>query len=359
MESAGLARGLKWRVFVLFAAAASALSPVPPGFIDRYYSAGIYPPLQRFLTTASNVTSIPALDLLIVVTAGVFLVSAWRDVRSPGGWQGVMRIARRGLVISAVVYLAFIVTWGLNYRRVPVVDALRFEKERVTTDSAKQAAAMAVERVNALHDAAHTAGWPSDDAIDPNLADGLRRAVLDLGRGAPIVPARPKKTMLDWYFRGAGVDGMTDPFFLETLIATDVLPFERPFVVAHEWGHLAGFADEGDANFVGWLACMRSTPSAQYSGWLFLYSQIAQSIGSRAAAPIAENLAEGPRADLRAIRDRIARQVNPRVAAAGWRAYDAYLKVNRVEAGTNSYAEVVRLALGVRLPSGEPALALQ
>jgi hypothetical protein len=43
---------------------------------------------------------------------------------------------------------------------------------------------------------------------------------------------------------------MTDPFFLETLVASDVLPFERPFLVAHEWSHLAGIADEGEANFV-------------------------------------------------------------------------------------------------------------
>src|SRR5205085_6839607 len=153
----------------------------------------------------------------------------------------------------------------------------------------------------------------------------------------------------------AGVDGMTDPFFLETLVAASLLPFERPFVVAHEWSHLAGFAHEGDANFVGWLACMRAGPPAQYSGWLFLYSQLAQSIGRR-AAPIAQRLAAGPRADLRAINERLARQVSPRVAAAGWGAYDAYLKANRIEAGTHSYAEVVRLALGVRLPSGDPAL---
>ncbi|HXI28976.1 MAG TPA: DUF3810 family protein, partial [Vicinamibacterales bacterium] len=270
-----------------------------------------------------------------------------------------VRAVVRAAVVAAVVYLAFAVAWGFNYRRVPLAEALRLESDRVTPAAARQAASLAVDRMNALHDTAHAAGWPAADAIDDQLAEGLRRAVDELGRGATIVPARPKKTLLDWYFLRAGVDGMTDPFLLETLIASDVLPFERPFVVAHEWSHLAGFADEGDANFVGWLACLRSTPRAQYSGWLFLYSQIAQSIGARAAAPIAERLAEGPRADLRAIRDRIVRHVNPRVAAAGWRAYDAYLKANRVEAGTNSYAQVVRLALGVRLPSGEPALPLR
>jgi hypothetical protein len=37
------------------------------------------------------------------------------------------------------------------------------------------------------------------------------------------------------------------------------------------------------------------------------------------------------------------------VSAAGWRVYDQYLKVNRVDEGTASYAEVVRLVLGTNL----------
>ena len=66
---------------------------------------------------------------------------------------------------------------------------------------------------------------------------------------------------------------MTDPYFLETLVSSQLLPFERPFVLAHEWSHLTGLADEGDANFLGWLACVRAAPPQQYSGWLFLYSR--------------------------------------------------------------------------------------
>ena len=41
--------------------------------------------------------------------------------------------------------------------------------------------------------------------------------------------------------------------------------------------------------------------------------------------------------------------MNPRLSAAGWRVYDRYLKANRVERGTQSYADVVRLVLGTRL----------
>jgi hypothetical protein len=356
VEFAGLARGTAWRAAVVAVAALGALVPIPARTIDRLYSAGLYPVLQRGLTPLSNVVSIALLDVLVVATIVAVGIAAWRDWRRAGAATMAVRLVVRVLTTAAVVYLAFLVCWGLNYRRTPLIAALPFDAQRVTGDAAAQAAAVAVSRLNALHDAAHAAGFPAAGARDPLLVQGLRAAVADIGRGATIEPARPKTTMLDWYFRRAGVDGMTDPFFLETLIASDIQPFERPFIVAHEWSHLAGFADEGDANFVGWLACLRSPAPAQSSGWLFFYSEVTQSLGGRDAAAIAGRLAAGPRADLRAIRDRILRQVNPQVAAAGWRAYDAYLKANRIEAGTKSYAHVVRLALGVRLPSGEPAL---
>jgi len=60
-------------------------------------------------------------------------------------------------------------------------------------------------------------------------------------------------------------------------------------------------------------------------------------------------LGSGPREDLRAIRQRFAREVSPRLSIAGWRVYDSYLRANRVDAGSASYGEVVRLVLGVRL----------
>ena len=132
---------------------------------------------------------------------------------------------------------------------------------------------------------------------------------------------------------------------LETLVADDLLPFERPFVIAHEWSHLAGIADEGEANFVGWLACLRGSPADQYSGWLFLFGELMRAVGRSDREALLAALDPGPRSDLSAIRDRLARHVNPRVSNAGWRVYDSYLKANRVEAGNASYFGVVRLVL--------------
>ena len=94
---------------------------------------------------------------------------------------------------------------------------------------------------------------------------------------------------------------------------------------------------------------MRADEAAQYSGWLFLFDELVNSLRRADRADVVARLDAGPRADLRAIAARLARDVKPQVSAAGWRVYDQYLKANRIEAGAASYAQVVRLVLGTKL----------
>jgi hypothetical protein len=314
--------------------------------VERLYSLHLYPAIQALLTRSSNVTAFAWLDGLLVVAPLAFLLLMVRDIRRRGWIRAVRRALIRTVGWAAVAGAAFLATWGLNYQRVPLIERLRYQPDRVTVDAIRTLAETAVAELNGLHDSAHASAWSDAGAIDPALAAGFGRALADLQLPATIVVGRPKVTLLDWYFRRAGVSGMTDPFFLETLVATDLLPFERPFVVAHEWGHLAGVADEGDANFVGWLACLRGSAADRYSGWLFFFGELSGSLRRDDRAAVAAKLEKGPLDDLRAIRDRNARQVNPRVSEAGWRVYDSYLKANRVESGAASYAQVVRLVAG-------------
>jgi hypothetical protein len=339
---------------VLFAVTA-ALLPLPPKLVDRWYTARVYGTLQPVITSVSNLAPFALLDLFLGVIAAAWLTLAVRDLRrAPSRMRGVWLIATRSLIWSSALYLLFLGLWGLNYRRPRLRDVLPYDAPAVTADAAAAAGRLAVDRLNTLYDRAHAAGWPAAGAVDASLERNFARAARDAGISREVVPARPKRTALDWYFRRAGVDGMTDPFFLETLVAGSVLPFERAFVVAHEWSHLAGITDEGEANFTAWLSCARGAPPTAYSGWLFLYGELAGAVGATDRAALSSALAQGPRVDLRAIRDRYASEVNPRVSAAGWRVYDSYLKANRVTAGAASYDEVIRLVLGTRV-EGRPA----
>jgi len=339
-----------WRAALVLTALAAALVPTPERLVEELYSMGAYLVLQTRMTAVSNLVPFALIDVLLVVVAGGWIVAAARDLMrgNRDGWLlAAGNIAIRTMVGASALYLGFLLLWGLNYRRVPLAEKLEFNANRASPDAARLLLEQAVGWVNVLYESAHS----PVDASRPEparLADAFARAQRDLGAARIARPGRPKHTMLELYFRRAAVDGMTDPYFLETLVADELLPFERPFVVAHEWSHLAGYADEGEANFVGWLTCLRGTRAEQYSGWLFLYGEVLHVVGSVDRMEYAKRLAPGPQGDRRAIADRVRRSVNPRVAAAGWRVYDTYLKANRVEAGAASYAGVVRLALGTR-----------
>ena len=345
-----------WRIALIGAAIGAALAPIPAAAVERLYSAALYLALQRTVTALSNLLPFALFDALLVSAAASWTWLLVRDVaRRQGGWTRIAaRTVARTATAAAALYLAFLATWGLNYRRVPLADKLEFDADSVAPGAARELATMAVLEVNRLHRSADRAVGAG---VDPSLAGAFSLTQAELGVSPAARPARPKRSILDPYFKRAAVDGMTDPYFLETLVVSDLLPFERSFVVAHEWSHLAGFADEGEANFVGWLTCIRGSPAAQYSAWLFLYREAIGTVRIDDRRAVADALTAGPREDLRAIAQRIEQHFSPALSAAGWQVYDRYLKANRVEAGTASYAEVVRLILGTRFsPSWVPAM---
>ena len=107
--------------------------------------------------------------------------------------------------------------------------------------------------------------------------------------------------------------------------------------------------DEPQRQIAQVSAGVQGAAPAQYSGWLFLYGESLAALPTADAREIRALVGAGPREDLQAIRQRYEREVSPRVSGAGWRVYDGYLKANRIDAGTASYAEVVQLILGTGL----------
>ena len=342
---------MKWRAAVVVLAIVAAFAPVPPSVVERFYSSGLFPHVQRRVTVVSNLTPYALIDVLIIAGA-TWLI--WQTVRAIVSgrrigwrrptWLWLLRVS----AATAIVYLVFLLMWGLNYRRLPLTEKVHFDRGAVSPEAAIALAVRAADEVNTLYPLAHADALVTSP-IDGSLARAFADAQAALHVRTPAHPGRPKGSMLDLYFRAAGVEGMTDPLLLETLIAAELLPVERPFVIAHEWSHLAGFADEGEANYLGWLTCTKGSDADRYSGWLFLYNEVFAALRNTERTAVAARLDPGPRDDLRAIAERVRRQVKPVVANAGWRVYDRYLKANRVEAGAASYAEVVRLVLGVRL----------
>jgi hypothetical protein len=342
--------GVVSTLLIVALAALFWLIPVDPAWIEQTYANRWYLVWQRIVTPVSNVVPVALFDvLLIVVTLGLIVRVFRRVRRAPRGrrLRALGGVALDVAVAASLLAIWFSLGWGANYRRVPLRERLDYDSARVTPEAALDMAKTVVREMNRLHPLAHGRPWPDAEALVSALGGAFADAQRALGQTRVAAPGRPKSTMLQPYFRRAAIDGMTDPFFLETLVNSDALAVERPFVVAHEWSHLAGYAHEAEANFLGWAICQRADTQAQYSGWLSLYWHLVASLPSADRRALDATLDEGPRRDLRAVVERYQRSA-PQVRAVAWQVYDTYLKANRVAEGIASYDAVVTLLLGTK-----------
>lgn len=327
----------------------------PADLVERWYSRWLYAAIQPALTGASNVTAFAWLDVLIVGAILGAALGMWRIVRTGRGqrWRASWRAGVNVATVAAVVYLAFCACWGLNYQREPITAWLDFDESRLTPERAGALADRVVTELVALQNAPSPASpeqaWPEQGG---RLATAVDEAVRAMGLRGGSAAGRPKRSLLDPYFVRAGVSGMTDPFWLETLTASNLLASERSAVVAHEWAHLAGLARESEAAFAGWLACIHAEPWDRYSGWLDLFINVFGSLDESQRRLVMDRAPARVVRDLEEMRRRNQRDQVRLVNLVAWRTYDSYLKANRVASGVRNYNEVVRLVLGVRFENG-------
>jgi hypothetical protein len=340
---------------LLFVAAVVAFLPPGAASVERWYADWLYPSIQATVTSLSNRSPVALFDLAIVIfisIAGAIWIRAIRLARK----RPVLRHLWRGFVgtltLLAIVYLWFLAAWGLNYARPPLESQLTFDKSKVTPQAVRALAEVAVANANRTHAPAHAAGFPGIHDSPQALIEALHSVEKDLGRPRPTVIATPKWTIFSPYYRAAGVSGQLGPFFLETLLNPDLTGPERLAVLGHEWAHLAGFAPESDASFVGLLAAMRAGPAGEYSAWLDLVSEATSQLQPVTQRLVLQQLGPGPREDQNAIRERLKQRIRP-VEQAAWASYDQMLRSQGVEEGVQSYSRVVELLIGtgaVKLP---------
>lgn len=322
-------------------------APWPATLIETAFSRGWYRLVQSILTTISNLTPWTWFDVLVLVAVVLCvrrLVVLIRERRQRGWWGIGGEAVRRTLRGSGYVALAFLLCWGLNYRRTSLISVLSATPPvTASVDELRQLAIDAAAVAARTRTAAQKQLLSYDD-IARRLPEPFNRALAHVGRPRLIVPGRPKYTVFTPFFTRAGVTGMVDPFALESMVHPDLLPFERPFVLAHEWAHLAGQADEAEASAVGWSACMRGDDPLVYSAAMYLLVETSAALPTRVWREVLVTLDPGVREDLRALANRW-KLIQPSVRDASFKVYDGYLRANAVEDGVRSYSRALQLIL--------------
>jgi len=337
-------------ILIVLAAIGLAGIRFPAGWVENIYSSGVYPQLAAWGKALTRWSPVPALDVLLVTAAiGIPAWWIWR-IRAAGAgrkWRAAGRAAFGTLTLAAGLVCAFELLWGLNYQRLPLTAKLDWDSKRVTPQATLALSKSAMEHLNAEVGAARGQPLPAPEQWRAALERSFQQVVRELGHRPDFNGVAPRTSLLNPLLGAEGVEGFINPFGYEVIFDSHLLPFEEPFLLAHEWSHLAGFADESEANFIGILACLRSDAAAvRYSGWLNLYFYLPKrNTNSKEAWP---ELSPQVVSDINEIQARVRKRYKPAVASLQARIYNRFLKANRVPAGIGSYNLVARLMVGTR-----------
>lgn len=339
-----------------------------PWRVEALYVQGIGPWIQAIPNTLTRPIPFSVAEPL-VVGAGAALL-AWLLRRAGLLWrpppdQPRLRVVGHTLAAlytaSVAVALSFYVLWGLAYAR-PILELRRGwiasadEVFEVDTDELEVLARALVDRVNALYLELH--GLP--DGFSPTLApDGLDAAdaavdrgwlgvvrTLDLHPSVARSRGPTKGIASSLLYTWLGIGGFYFPFTAEANINWMAPEWQQPHTMAHEKAHQRFFASENEANFYGFVACTHSDdPFVQYSGWLFAQRQVLgalRRLDSWAFLRQIERRNPGVQRDVLAAYSFWTGYDGP-IADLSHAVNDAYLRVNRVQGGVQSYNRSLEL----------------
>jgi hypothetical protein len=282
--------------------------------------------LARFISRPKDRKKVP-----ILKRAGRFFLAA-------AGWAG------------RLVFF-FYLLWGFNYNRVGLAKQMGLEPAPLTRAELAAEAAWAASASTEARTAVPGASTAvlGKSALSPRLESTLRKAMASVLREAGYpAPGRVRVRRFipgGWMMRFSST-GVYIPYFGEGYVAGNLLPFETPFALAHEMAHGFGIADEGEAGFLAFLACLAAAdPMVNYSGYAGYWEYSAGEL-ARADRPafnaIWEALPEGMKADLRAAQANSARY-RGMIEKASRRVYAKYLKSQGIDDGLRSYSRFVGL----------------
>lgn len=210
------------------------------------------------------------------------------------------------LCLSVLIFL-FVVNEDVYFKQTPFAVKYGLERDAYTTEELTEAC-------RAL--AAEAGAWAGKVERDENglmkaspaLRDRARSSMQALGNTYPALagwyPA-PKPVLASFLLSYADFTGVYSMFTVEANYNREMVRYNVPFTMCHELSHLRGITSEKEANFIGWLACMRSEdPDMHYSGallgWIYCsnelyvrdydtWYEIASSVDPRVNADLDEN----------------------------------------------------------------------
>ena len=374
---------LKWRHWVLLVLLSLiTLTKLIPlwGFI---YTTRIYPIIGSLLSPISGLFPFAVGDIFIALSIVWVIFYPIYEIK----WRKQLAkrffflAAKRGcypkkkVVFGRVaeyllwVYAWFYIAWGLNYSQPNIYCRTGMKPVEVSEAKFREFAYRYADSINYLSEERRVKSEETafDDQresqfngmVDDGLKNRVRDAVLKSyneigakeGINAPFNQHPHAKTMLFTPLSSmSGVTGSMGPFFCEFTLNGDIRPHDYPAIYAHEFAHLLGIANEGEANFYSYIVCTASSDKAvKFSGYYHIFFHVLRNVFDILGEKEGEKFLKYIRPEIiqlaRSDRNYWLSKRCKALDAAQDFIFDLYLRGNHVAEGRKSYSGVVGLIL--------------
>ncbi len=357
---------LKWRHWLLLVLLSLiTLTKLIPlwGFI---YTTRIYPIIGSLLSPISGLFPFAVGDIFIALSiVWVFFYPIYEiKWRKQLAKRFFFLAAKRGcypkkkVVFGRVaeyllwVYAWFYIAWGLNYSQPNIYCRTGMKPVEVSEAKFREFAYRYADSINSLSEEFN---GMVDDGLKNRVRDAVLKGYDEIGAkegiNAPFNQHPHAKTMLFTPLSSmSGVTGSMGPFFCEFTLNGDIRPHDYPAIYAHEFAHLLGIANEGEANFYSYIVCTASSDKAvKFSGYYHIFFHVLRNVFDILGEKEGEKFLKYIRPEIiqLAKSDRnywLSKRCKALDAAQDF-IFDLYLRGNHVAEGRKSYSGVVALIL--------------
>lgn len=321
-------------------------------FIEKWYSNGLYKALSIVLRAITYRIPFSAgeiiIYLLIFLLAFKLTISTIKIIKGKLKLLSFIKQSAINLLTSlSVIYFLFMILWGMNYHREPLVSVT---ETNFTTEELQGLCELLINETNNSREKAiektHILNMDKKEII-VEAYEGFKGLTIGNKKLDYKLPS-VKRILFTDMFSYLGVTGIYNPFTGEANVNTDPPDFLIPATVCHEMAHEAGIAPEDEANYVAYVVCKRHrNPFFQYSGYLMAMRYAMNALKKHDRKSFDElwkKISDGVKSDLDKNRLYWLKFKNPFEKYSD-KVYDSYLKANNQKAGIRSYGLIVRLLL--------------
>ncbi len=339
-----------WSAGILMGLAALGLHflALRPGFAAAW-SARANPILTGTLGRLSGLFPFSLAEVL--VAAGLFLLLAFWPAFLLAGERrtGLLKGAAAFLVfLTGLMGLLFVLNEDIYFKKPSFAETYDLAEGDYTNGQLEAACRYLAGEINRTAPLQHR---DPDGIMAPgaNLEDRIRGAVSDLGTWYPdfrgYMP-RPKGVLCSFVLSAMDFTGIYSIFTVEANYNREMPGYNLPFTMAHELSHLKGIMSEKEANYIGYLACIRSDQAdLRYSGamlgWIYCGNELYKR-DREAWKAISGTICPEAALDL-AFNSDFWKAREGKVSETADRINDTYLKAEGLQTGTASYDLVTDL----------------